>query len=169
VPVFRWLARTFFGARRALRGGPAHAEAPAITPGPATDPWVAALLAELGERYRLGGETPDGQQLLCRQSRARFNPMRVWVRSADRAVLGDYDVRVHGGKSLDDGRTLLDREVGAALGALGLKPAGESVEAWAGQVITRRYQGAGLEPRAAAAAVHFMCQESSPALDVDAE
>jgi hypothetical protein len=164
--VFRFLARLFYGLRRASRA-PAPAAPPPPADARALDPWTREVLAALGERYRLGEDTPDGTQMLCRVGRARFNPMRVWLRAADRAVAGDYDVRVHGGKSLDDGRSLLDREAGAALLSLGLRVARESVEAWAGQVITRRYEGAGLDAATAARAVRFMCQESAQAMDVD--
>jgi hypothetical protein len=164
--VLRFLLRLFYGLRRASHA-PAPPAAPVSGDARAHAPWAREVLAALGGRYRLGEETPDGTQVLCRVARARFNPMRVWLRAAERAVAGDYDVRVHGGRSLDDGRALLDREVGAALAVWGLRAGRESVEEWAGHVITRRYEGMGLGAATAARAVHFMCQESAQAMDVD--
>src|SRR5438270_832046 len=62
--VIRGLLRTIFGLRRALRKAPA-AEARPADPRE-QDAWVAGLLAELGDRYRLGDDKPEGAQVLRR-------------------------------------------------------------------------------------------------------
>lgn len=127
------------------------------------------MLDDLGERYRLGGDLSDGIQVLRRTGKARFNPMRVYLRTPDRTVTGDYDVRVREGKTLARGRALLDQRVSTPLAALGLKPVSETVEEWGGQVIVRRYQGACPDARIAAAAVRFMCEQSEQVMDAAAE
>src|SRR5438067_1385863 len=57
------------------------------------DPWLGRLFALLPDRYQLGPDAADGAQVLRRTGRARFNPMPVWVRAAERLVRGDYEVR----------------------------------------------------------------------------
>ncbi len=128
----------------------------------AADPWLGELFAHLSDRYRLA---EDGAQILRRTGRARFNKMPVWVKSAERSVLGDYEVR----GDVARGRALLDQRVGPKLAALGLSKGIESVEDWAGDVLTRRYQGRCDEARAAAAAVKFFCEESELQINTAAE
>ena len=154
---------------RLLRPAP---KAPPRQPGDprvAADPWLATMFGQLGERYSLGSEGADGTQVLRRTARARFNPMLVWLRPAERVVLGDYQVRAHGTQSADDSRALLESRVTPSLHQLGLEPIDESVEEWGGHVLTRRYQGHIESPSQAAAAVCFMCQESEQLIDTDAE
>src|SRR5579863_7216350 len=105
------------------------------------DAWLKDLFETLTDRYRLGEETPHGLQILRRTGRARFNPMRVYVRSGARRLAADYDVRIRDGRPLDFARSLLDQRIGAPLAEWGLKPSSETVEDWGGQVITRRYEG----------------------------
>jgi hypothetical protein len=133
------------------------------------DPWLAALLDDVGDRYRLGQDLADGIQVLRRTGRERFNPMRVYLEAQRRGVLGDYDVRIRDGRSIDEGRHILDRQVSGRLAELGLKPVSETVEQWGGQVITRRYAGECPDARTAAAAVRFMCEESEQIIDTAAE
>jgi hypothetical protein len=127
------------------------------------------MLDDLGERYQLGKDTPDGIQVLRRTARARFNPMRVYLEPSGRGVVGDYDVRVREGRTLAQGRALLDRKVSARLSELGVRPAREVVEEWGGEVIVRRYEGGCPDPQVAAAAVRFMCEESDQVMDASAE
>lgn len=128
----------------------------------ASDPWLGALFAHLSDRYRLAD---DGEQILRRTGRARFNKMPVWVKSAARAVAGDYEVR----GDVARGRTLLDERVGPPLSALGLSKGIESVEDWAGDVLTRRYEGRCDDAATAAAAVKFFCEESELQINTAAE
>ena len=128
----------------------------------AADPWLGGTFAQLGERYRLG---PDGSRVLRRTGRARFNPMPVWLISADRTVRADYEVR----GAADDARKLLDDRVGARLSALGLSGAGDKVEDWGGSVLTRTYQGRCDSAESAAAAVRFACEESETQVNLAAE
>jgi hypothetical protein len=95
--------------------------------------------------------------------------MQVWLRPADRVVLGDYQVRAHGDGGADQARALLDVRVTPSLQKLGLDSAGETVEEWGGQVLTRRYQGRCDDPSRGAAAVRYMCQESEQIIDTAAE
>ncbi len=165
----RSLQRFLYGLRNAVR--PRRKPRVQRPPDPRADadPWLASMLDDLGERYQLGGDLPDGIQLLRRTGRARFNPMRVYLRPADRRVSGDYDVRTREGKTLADGRALLERKVTSQLASLGLKPARETVEEWGGQVITRRYEGLCPDARTAAAAVRFICEQSEQVMDTAAE
>jgi len=133
------------------------------------DPWLSSMLDDLGERYRLGGDLPDGIQVLRRTGKARFNAMRVYLRPPQRTVAGDYDVRLREGKTLEEGRALLERKVSSPLASLGLKPVTETVEDWGGQVIIRRYQGPCPDARIAAAAVRFICEQSEQVMDAAAE
>lgn len=133
------------------------------------DPWLAQMFDELGERYRLGADLSDGIQVLRRTARARFNPMRVYLRPNNRAVVGDYDVRLREGKTVPEGRTLLDSKVSARLSALGLRPSKEGIEEWGGVVIVRRYEGLCPDAHLAASAVRFMCEESEQVIDALAE
>jgi hypothetical protein len=135
----------------------------------AADPWLATMFAQLGDRYRLGAEGPDGAQVLRRTARARFNPMQVWLRSSEHAVLGDYQVRAHGDHGTEKARALLDARVSPALRQLGLDPSGETVEEWGGHVLTRRYLGRCDDPLRGAAAVRYMCQDSEQIIDTAAE
>jgi len=127
------------------------------------------MLDQLGERYQLGKDAADGIQVLRRTARTRFNPMRVYVQPIKREVIGEYDVRVREGKTLAQGRALLDRKVSARLSELGVRPAREVVEEWGGEVIVRRYEGSCPDPQVAAAAVRFMCEESEQVMDASAE
>ena len=123
----------------------------------------------MGERYRLGQDLADGIQVLRRTGKERFNPMRVYLQSPRRGVLGDYDVRIRDGRSIDEGRRLLDLRVSGRLAELGLKPVSETVEQWGGEVIIRRYGGECPDALTAAAAVRFMCEESEQIIDTAAE
>jgi len=134
-----------------------------------SDPWLAPLFDALGERYRLGGQTPEGLQLLRRTGKERFTPQRLYLRPDSHHLRGDYDVRVREGATLETGRSLLDSRVGAPLQQLGLSPTQESVEEWGGQVITRRYEGTVADPVQAAAAVRFICERSEQIIDTAAE
>jgi hypothetical protein len=154
---------------RLLRPAPKAPPRPPVDPRVAADPWLATLFAQLGERYRLGGDGPDGAQVLRRTARARFNPMQVWLRPSNRLVLGDYQVRAHGDHSTEDARALLDDRVTPALRQLGLDSTGEVLEEWGGHVLTRRYQGRCEDPSRGAAAVRYMCQESEQIIDTAAE
>jgi hypothetical protein len=151
--------------RPAPKAPPRQPEDPRVI----ADPWLAKTFAQLGERYRLGDDSPDGTQVLRRTARARFNPMLVWLRPSERVVLGDYQVRSHGSQSADEARSLLDTRVTPALRQLGLESSTESLEEWGGHVLTRRYSGRCEQPSHAAAAVRFMCQESDQIIDTAAE
>ncbi len=129
------------------------------------DPWLGRTFALLAERYQLGADTADGAQVLRRTGRARFNPMRVWVRPADRIVRGEYEVRGEPAAA----KALLDARVSPRLAALGLSQAGESVDDWGGSVLTRRYEGRCDSAEQAAAAVRFMCEESDQQVNLAAE
>ena len=128
----------------------------------AADPWLGGTFARLGERYRLA---PDGSQVLRRTGRARFNPMPVWLRSADHMVRCDYEVRGDTAAA----RALLDERVGGRLSALGLASTGDAIEEWAGSVLTRHYEGRCESPEQAAAAVRFICEESETQVNLAAE
>jgi hypothetical protein len=134
----------------------------AADPRLAADPWLAELFALLGDRYQLG---PDGAQVLRRTGRARFNPMPVWLATGERGVRGAYEVR----GDVARGRVLLDERVSAQLSALGLSKGIETVEDWAGDVLTRPYAGRCEDARSAAAAVRFFCEESELQLNTAAE
>ncbi len=129
------------------------------------------MLAHLGDRYRLGDEGADGTRILRRTGRERFNPMPVWLRPSERLVVGDYQVRAHGdpASALTEARALLDERLSRPLERLGLAPRREAVEEWGGQVLTRRYEGRVENAAQAAAAIHFMCQESEQIIDTNAE
>jgi len=129
------------------------------------DAWLGGTFARLGERYQLGPDSPEGARVLRRTGRARFNPMPVWLRTVDRAVRGDYEVRGEAAAA----RALLDQRVGGKLSALGLAQAGESIEQWAGTVLIRRYEGRSDSAEKAAAAVHFLCEESESQINLAAE
>jgi hypothetical protein len=147
-------------APRPRRPPPAPAD-----PRMAADAWLGGIFARLGERYGLGPDAPDGARVLRRTGRARFNPMPVWLRSADHAVRADYEVRGEPAAA----KALLDERVGARLPALGLSQAAESVEEWAGTVLVRSYQGRFDSAEQAAAAVRFICEESETQLNLAAE
>ena len=129
------------------------------------DPWLGRLFEILPERYQLGPDAADGAQVLRRTGRARFNPMQLWVKAADRVVLGDYEVRGNPARA----RKVLDDRVSQRLAALGLSVAAESVQDWAGEVLTRRYQGRCDAPEQAAAAIRFFCEGSEQQLNLAAE
>ena len=154
---------------RLLRPAPKPPPRAPVDPRVTADPWLATLFAQLGDRYRLGGDGPDGAQVLRRTARARFNPMQVWLRPADHVVLGDYQVRAHGDHGAEDARALLNVRVTPSLQRLGLESAAESLEEWGGHVLTRRYQGRCDDPSRGAAAVRYMCQESEQIIDTAAE
>jgi hypothetical protein len=151
--------------RPAPRAPPRQPEDPRV----AADPWLSKLFAQLGDRYRLGGDGPDGTQVLRRTARTRFNPMLVWLRPSERVVLGDYQVRSHGDQSSETARSLLDTRITPALRQLGLESSNESLEEWGGHVLTRRYSGRLDQATQAAAAVRYMCQESEQIIDTAAE
>jgi hypothetical protein len=168
--ILRPLKKIFFHLGQALRrlNRQAKPKRPA-DPRIEADPWLALLFDDVGDRYQLGGDSADGTQVLRRTGRERFNPMRVYLRPATHGVLGDYDVRIRDGRTLAEGRALLDERVSGRLGQLGLRPARETVEEWGGHVITRRYEGTCPDARVAAAAVRFMCEESEQIIDTAAE
>lgn len=154
----KWL-RAMFAPR--LRKPPRAPPDPRI----ASDPWLGGIFARLGERYQLGPESTDGTRVLRRTGRARFNPMPVWLSSAEHAVRADYEARGDAASA----KALLDQRFGARLASLGLAPAGDSVEEWAGTVLTRRYQGRFDSAESAAAAVRFVCEESETQINLAAE
>jgi hypothetical protein len=169
--VIRGLLRKFFGARRALRSHAPRGPAVPQDPRAAADPWLSAMLAHLGERYRLGDDGADGTRILRRTGRERFNPMQVWLRPSERLVVGEYEVRTHGdaASALSKARALLDARLSGPLAKLGLAPGPDAVEEWGGHVLTRRYQGRLDDAVRAAAAIHFICQESEQIVDTNAE
>lgn len=116
------------------------------------DPWLGKVFALLGERYQLEA---GGTRVLRRTARARFNPMPVWIDG--RTVRGEVEVRGPAGDRdavAAQARALLDQRVAPP----GLSTAGESVEDWAGTVLTRKYAGAFEDPAQAAAAVRYLCE-----------
>ena len=129
------------------------------------DPWLGRLFALLPDRYQLGTDGADGTQVLRRTGRARFNPMRVWLRTAERVVRGDYEVRGDAAAA----KSLLDARVSGRLSALGLGVASESVDDWGGSVLTRRYEGRCESADQAAAAIRFFCEESEQQVNLAAE
>jgi len=129
------------------------------------DPWLGRLFALLPDRYQLGPDAADGAQVLRRTGRARFNPMPVWVRAAERVVRGDYEVRGDASAA----KALLDARVAQRLAAMGIVQASESVEDWAGTVLTRRYEGRCETSEQAAAAIRFFCEESEQQVNLAAE
>jgi hypothetical protein len=129
------------------------------------DPWLGRIFAVLGERYQLGADSPEGARVLRRTGRARFNPMPVWLRAAERCVRGEYEVRGEAAAA----KVLLDERVSGRLSALGLGVAADTVEEWAGTVLTRRYEGRCESAESAAAAVRFVCQESETQVNLAAE
>jgi len=159
------IGRLFRLLRPAPKAPPRQPEDPRV----AADPWLSKVFAQLGDRYRLGADGPDGTQVLRRTARTRFNPMLVWIRPSERLVVGDYQVRAHGDRGPGGARSLLDSRITPALRQLGLDSSTESVEEWGGQLLTRRYTGRYDEPRHAAAAIRFMCQESDQIIDTAAE
>src|SRR5260370_33605094 len=163
------LQRLVYGIRNALR--PSRATKAPRVPDPRADadPWLAKILDQLGDRYQLGKDTPDGIQVLRRTARTRLNPMGVYLQPETKRVVGDYDVRLRGGKSLAEGRALLDRKVSAPLSQFGVQPLREAVEEWGGQVIVRRYQGASADPMVAAAAGRFLCGQAEQVVDAPAD
>src|SRR5919201_5313903 len=129
------------------------------------DPWLGRLFALLPDRYQLGPDGPDGAQVLRRTGRARFNPMRVWVRAPDRVVRGDYEVRGDAAAA----KALLDGRVSQRLASMGISSVSESVEDWAGTVLTRRYEGRCETAEQAASAIRFFCEESEQQVNLAAE
>ncbi len=138
---------------------------PPADPRLATDAWLGAVFAQLGDRYQLGPDSPDGARVLRRTGRARFNPMPVWLRSTDFLVRAEYEARGEEAAA----RALLDQRLSGRLQALGLASASESVEEWAGTVVTRRYQGTCTAAASAAAVVRFVCEESETQINLAAE
>jgi len=129
------------------------------------DPWLGRIFALLPDRYQLGGDVADGTQVLRRTGRARFNPMQLWLKTTDRVVLGDYEVRGDPAAA----RTVLDARVSGRLATLGFSVAVESVQDWGGNVLTRRYQGRCEAPEQAAAAIRFFCEDSEQQMNLAAE
>jgi len=126
----------------------------------AADPWLGAVFAQLGERYQLG---PDGAQVFRRTGRARFNAMPVWIEK--RTVRGDYEVRGDPARA----KSILDSRISGPLQELGLAAVNDSIEEWAGTVLTRRYEGLCDTAGQAAAAVKFLCEDSELQINVAAE
>ncbi len=158
---------TFVRIARALRAlftdhGPPK---PPPDPRALANPWLGGILDQLGDRYRLGDDTPVGIQILRRTGKARFNPMRVWVRPDGQRVTCEYEAHVSEGQPAEAGKELLDRAVGGRLQELGLAPLDERVEAWHGHLVTRRYQGPCNGVPAATAAIRFVCEYSETVLD----
>ena len=89
--MWRALLRRLFGARRKLAGERVSGAQPSAAADPrvASDPWLQGLLADLGERYKLGDDQDAGTQLLRRTGRARFTPRRVWLRAGEKLVAGE--------------------------------------------------------------------------------
>lgn len=160
--LLRALFATLRKLRRAPRAAPARADLP-------SDPWLAAILGALGERYRLGAPGNDGVQVLRRTARERFNLYRVYLATGGCLVTGYYEAHARPPHGEGDARALLAKRVDGPLAALGLAPTGDTVEAWAGQVVTRRYSGRFDDAGAAAEAVRYLCQESEQVLDTAAE
>ena len=129
------------------------------------DPWLGRMFAVLPDRYQLGPDAAEGAQVLRRTGKARFNPMRVWVRPAGRVVRGEYEVRGDPAAA----NVLLDARVSRQLAALGITAAGESVDDWGGSVLTRKYEGRCESAEQAAAAVRFLCEESEQLVVLAAE
>ena len=123
------------------------------------------MFAVLPDRYQLGADAAEGTQLLRRTGKARFNPMRVWVRAADHMVRGEYEVRGDPAAA----KSLLDVRVSQRLSALGLSAAGDSVTEWGGSVLTRVYEGKCDCAEQAAAAIRFFCEESDQQVNLAAE
>jgi len=156
--------------RKLLRGlfepKPAPAPKPVADPRLDADPWLAEVYARLGDRYQLAD---DGERVLRRTGRARFNPMPVWIRG--RVVSCDYEVRSQGAPeaAADEARRLLDGRADQRLAALGLSKKTEKIEEWAGTVLVRTYEGKYDSAERAAAAVRFVCEESETQLNTAAE
>jgi hypothetical protein len=129
------------------------------------NPWLGKLLDQLGERYRLGADTPQGIQILRRTGKARFNPMRAWLRTASCIVSCEYEAHVPEGEDAEAGRRLLDRSITSKLKELGLSQTSEKVEAWHGHLVTRGYEGPLADIGAAVAAVRYICELSEQVMD----
>jgi hypothetical protein len=123
------------------------------------------LFAVLPDRYQLGPDGPEGAQVMRRTGKARFNPMRVWVRAPERVVRGEYEVRGEPAAA----KALLDARVSQRLLGLGLTLAEEAVDDWGGSVLTRKYEGRCESAEQAAAAVRFFCEESEQQVNLAAE
>ena len=91
--------------------------------------------------------------------------MPVWLLPVQRLVRGEYEVRGEAAAA----KSVLDERVSGKLAALGLSVAGESVEEWAGTVLTRRYEGRCETAESAAAVVRFLCEESEQQVNLAAE
>ena len=91
--------------------------------------------------------------------------MRVWVHAPGRMVRGDYEVRGDAAAA----KALLDVRVSQRLAAFGISPVSESLEDWAGTVLTRRYEGRCETADDAAAAIRFFCEESEQQVNLAAE
>ncbi len=129
------------------------------------DPWLGRIFAVLPDRYLLGPDGAEGAQVMRRTGKARFNPMRVWVRPAERVVRGEYEVR----GDPEAARSLLDQRVSKRIAAVGLTPSGDSVDDWGGSVLTRKYEGRCDSAEQAAAAIRFLCEESEQQVNLAAE
>jgi hypothetical protein len=135
------------------------------------DPWLGGIFARLSNRYQLGEQAPEGTVVLRRTGRARFNPMRVWLRPESRVVRGAYEIRAPGDREAAAAqcRAVLGERVAGRLSALGLSPGAESVEDWAGTVLVQLYEGRCDSPEQAAAAVRFICEDSEQQINLAAE
>src|SRR3954465_8910430 len=77
------------------------------------DPWLGRVFALLGDRYQLGADSPEGARgprragWLRGTGRQGLCPMPVWLRAAERALRGDYEVR----GELAAANALLDQRV----------------------------------------------------------
>jgi hypothetical protein len=145
---------------------PAPPPKPVADPRLESDPWLGEVFSRLGERYQLGEE---GGRVLRRTGRARFNPMPVWIEKT--MLRCDYEVRAAGAPEVAaaEAGKLLDARVGSRLSALGLSPAGDRVEEWAGTVLVRTYQGRFDSAERAAVAIRFICEDSETQVNTAAE
>jgi hypothetical protein len=149
-----------------LSGKPAPPPKAPADPRLEADPWLGEVFARLGDRYHL---SDDGERVLRRTGRARFNPMPVWIRG--RIVACDYEVRAEGTPqaAAAEARRLLDAKVASPIAGFGLALSGEKLEEWAGTVLVRSYQGRFESPAGAAAAIRFVCEDSETQLNTAAE
>jgi hypothetical protein len=145
---------------------PARPPKPVADPRLEANPWLGEVFARLGDRYRLA---EDGERILRRTGRARFNPMPVWLE--EHLLVCDYEVRAVGAPetAAAEARKLLDARVSSRLNALGLEQSGEKIEEWAGTVLVRTYAGQFDAAERAAVAIRFICEDSETQLNTAAE
>jgi hypothetical protein len=135
-------------------------------------PWLQAVVAELGDKYRLGKDTADGIQVTIRtgiEGHRRFNPIRVYLAPATQTVVGDYDVHLGEGQTVLQGRQFLDQRISPNLASAGLGVLKDEVEEWKSPVVCRRYSGVCADGVQAASAVRFMNEGSDLVTQLAAE